>query len=54
MLEAWNARWNKDGTHRSRIFLADRFLVDDQDKTFAPFRDARHRIRGGVASKICG
>ncbi len=46
----WNARWNREGTHRKPriLFLADRnVLVDDpKDKTFAPFGDARHKIEG--------
>jgi len=45
----WNARWNRAGEHRRPrvLYLSDRtILIDDpKDKTFAPFGDARHRIR---------
>jgi type I restriction enzyme R subunit len=48
----WSARWNRTGEHRKTriLYLADRnFLVDDpKDKTFAPFKDARHKIQGEV------
>jgi type I restriction enzyme R subunit len=52
----WNGGWNASGQRQRRpriLFLADRsFLVDDpKDKTFAPFGDARHKIRGGRAVK---
>ena len=51
----WSARWNRAGdSRRPRIlYLADRnVLVDDpKDKTFAPFGDARWKIRGGVVNK---
>ncbi|MDV7399174.1 DEAD/DEAH box helicase family protein, partial [Arthrospira platensis SPKY1] len=52
----WAARWNKskDPAKRPKIlFLADRnILVDDpKDKTFIPFRDARHKIENGEVVK---
>src|SRR5579859_4933255 len=52
----WNGYWNTRGLPHRRpriLFLADRaFLVDDpKDKTFLPFKDARHKIENGDASK---
>lgn len=47
----WNARWNRDGTHRRPriLYLADRnILVDDpKDKAFSAFGDARSKISSG-------
>jgi len=46
----WATRWNRTGEHRRPkiLYLADReILVDDpKDKTFTPFGEAAHRIRG--------
>ncbi len=51
----WSARWNiKSAASRPKmLFLADRnVLVDDpMAKDFSAFRDARHKIVGGDASK---
>lgn len=51
----WSARWNTKGKTRKPkiLFLADRnVLVDDpMAKDFSVFRDARHKIMGGDASK---
>lgn len=51
----WRSRWNRKGEHRRPkiLFLADRnILIDDpKDKMFAPFGDARHKIRSGDASQ---
>jgi type I restriction enzyme R subunit len=48
----WATRWNRTGEHRRPkiLYLADReILVDDpKDKTFTPFGEAAHRIRGEV------
>ncbi len=49
----WSSRWNRTGAHRRPriLYLTDRnILVDDpKDKEFAPFGDARYKIRGGQA-----
>jgi type I restriction enzyme R subunit len=46
----WSSRWNRAGEFRKPriLYLADRdFLVSDpESKMFAPFGEARHRIRG--------
>jgi type I restriction enzyme R subunit len=51
----WHSRWNRLGEYRRPkiLFLADRnILIDDpKDKMFAPFGDARHKIRSGDASQ---
>lgn len=51
----WHSRWNRRGEYRRPkiLFLADRnILIDDpKDKDFAPFGDARHKIRSGDASQ---
>ena len=51
----WSARWNTKGTSRRPkiLFLADRnVLVDDpMSRDFSVFRDARHKIVAGDASK---
>ncbi len=51
----WHSRWNRRGEYRRPkiLFLADRnILIDDpKDKMFAPFGDARHKIRGDDASQ---
>lgn len=51
----WHSRWNRRGEYRRPkiLFLADRnILIDDpKDKMFAPFGDARHKIRSGDASQ---
>ncbi len=51
----WRSHWNKTGSYRQPriLFLADRsVLVDDpKDKTFVPFKEARYKIEGGIASK---
>lgn len=50
----WQGRWNLSGMNRRPriLFLADRsILVDDpKDKGFAPFKEARHKIEGGVVN----
>ncbi|MFT3790488.1 MAG: DEAD/DEAH box helicase family protein [Rudaea sp.] len=51
----WHSRWNRRGEYRRPkiLFLADRnILIDDpKDKMFAPFGDARHKIRSGDVSQ---
>ncbi|MDK9720434.1 MAG: DEAD/DEAH box helicase family protein [Rhodospirillales bacterium] len=47
----WNARWNRDGSHRKPriLYLADRNILVDQPKDgiFAAFGDARYKIESG-------
>src|SRR5262249_27969958 len=52
----WEAHWNRTGEPRRRpriLYLADRTILvnDPKDKTFAPFKDARHKIENGQAIK---